>query len=207
RSCGRGLRYGWSAQRVLSRSLTGSLGRVEDRVEEEVHLSIGVGLHVEDGVDEVVDRAVAVRERRLDAPQVEYSVHTLQLHVLTLLDVHEQAEVQPVALVRALVVEQVLLTTGHPLVAVGGPVLVPAPVPAAVDARSAPPLLDAEVPVGMADALLRLPVLPALHELPAQGVHVAHAGHVPVLAVLDVEVEAEGADVLLADADPVLCRG
>src|SRR5690625_6218332 len=47
--------------------------------------------------------------------------------------------------------------------------------------------------------------MPLLDQLSIQRVHIANPGHVPVLTDLDVEVEAEGSDVLFSDAHPVLC--
>src|SRR5699024_9700314 len=119
----------------------------------EVDGTVGIRLHVEDRVDEVVDRTIAIRERGLDTAEVEHLIHALQLDVLALVDVHQQAEVQPVDLVRALVVEQVLLSAGNPLVSVRGAVLVAAPVPEVVDPGSTPPIFYAEVPLGVRDSL------------------------------------------------------
>src|SRR5690606_32088819 len=125
-------------------------------------------------------RSVPVSQRRRDPTQVEDAIHALELDVLTPLDVHGQAEVEPVQLVRTLVVEQVLITVRHPLVAVRGAVLVPAAVPEIVDTWLAPALRDAVVPALVGDTLSRLPVLPPLDEVAPERVDVADARHVPV---------------------------
>src|SRR5699024_3288586 len=98
------------------------------------------------------------------------------------------------------------LAPGNPLVSVGRAILVAPAVPQVVDPWLAPRILDAEAPLFWRHAFAELPVLPAFHEIAVQGVHVAHAGHVPVFGVLDVEVKAEGADVFLTVALPVLSR-
>src|SRR5690625_6354239 len=107
-------------------------------------------------------------------------MHALQLDVLAFLHVDQKPEVQPVDLVRALVVEQVLLSAGNPLVSVRGAVLVAAPVPEVVDPGSTPPIFYAEVPLGVRDSLPCFPVLPLLDQLSIQRVHIANPGHVPV---------------------------
>src|SRR5690625_6329375 len=117
-------------------------------------------------------------------------MHALQLDVLAFLHVDQKPEVQPVALVPALLVEQPLLSAGNPLVSVPGAVLVAAPVPEVVDPGRTPPIFYAEVPLGVRDSLPCFPVLPLLDQLSIQRVLIANPEHVPLLTALHAEVEA-----------------